>query len=95
MKGQKAWPNAMSGLVVTLSEERTLASQALAALKTHPDITVGELSGRWAPIALEGSNARPVYQWIEGLSGVEFVDVVFVSFPDPASPETNTLSNES
>jgi len=81
MKGEKAWPNTVSGLLITMSEDSSLRQETLEALQHHPCLTVGEPNQRWVPVALEHEDARPVHRWIEALPGVDLVDVVFVGLP--------------
>lgn len=73
----------VSGLLLTLNESPELRSGAVAAMLSRPDLTVGAASGRWLPVALEAeddSASRAAHDWLAALPGVDFVDVVHVSF---------------
>ena len=80
----------VSGLVITLNaqaEARSLAAEAIAA---HPAIHAGELKDRWLPVAVEAkdqSECYAVHAWLEALEGVDYVDVVSISF-DPGADTT-------
>lgn len=74
-----------SGLVLTLNADAALAEQAVASLRTRPEFTPGERSARWLPVALEAADddaSRVAHDWLNALSGVDFVDVVYVNFED-------------
>lgn len=74
----------VSGLLVTLA--RTSDRQTLIkAVRSRSELTVGELNDRWLPVALEArddAHSRELHDWIGAQPGVEFVDVVSVSFED-------------
>ena len=72
-----------SGLVVTLSSNAALATQAAAAIAGRVEFTVGERSDRWLPVAMEArddAQSRELHDWIGSLQGVEYVDVTSVHF---------------
>ncbi|MBI5802714.1 MAG: hypothetical protein HZA92_18585 [Verrucomicrobia bacterium] len=72
-----------SGLIITLQPELATQAAAIARLRTRPELTLGELSQRWLPAALEtrdDSDSREIHDWLTALPGVAFVDVVSVSF---------------
>ncbi|MBM3840496.1 MAG: hypothetical protein FJ398_21540 [Verrucomicrobia bacterium] len=82
-----------SGLVITLSSDPALADQAVAEMRTRPELTAGERHVRWLPLAMEArddAHSRELHDWLRTLPGVEFVDVVSVNFndedPSPAHP---------
>ena len=89
-----------SGLVLTLSGDVALADQAVASLRLRPEFTPGEGNDRWLPVALEVADdaaSRAAHDWLNSLTGVEFVDVVYVDFSDdneaPASA-TSEVTHE-
>lgn len=74
-----------SGLVLTLTADAALASQACEALRSRPEITLGERNQRWLPIAAEAEGvaaSRDLHDWLSALPGVEYVDVVEVNFEE-------------
>lgn len=90
----------ISGLLLTLSADPTLAAGVAPALAGRDDVTVGTARERWLPLALEAPDdggCRLAHDWLRALPGVEFVDVVSVHFDDAALPaETSSpLPHES
>lgn len=72
-----------SGLIITLQPEPATQANVLARLRARPELTLGELSQRWLPAALEthdDAESREVHDWLMALPGVAFVDVVSVNF---------------
>ena len=82
----------INGLLVTLSPESAPEREAVARrLGARRELAVGELTGRWLPVAMEATDdahAREIHDWIGALPGVDYVDVVSVSFDDDASALT-------
>lgn len=79
-----------SGLVLTLSSDPVQAGRARAALQARSELTLGQPSQRWLPLVAETTDVRAgrdLHEWLSGVPGVEFVDVVHVSFEesDPSS----------
>ena len=76
----------INGLLVTLSPESIPEREAIVRrLGERCELTVGELTGRWLPVAMEATDdahAREIHDWMGAQAGVEFVDVVSVSFDD-------------
>ena len=75
-----------SGLVLTLSANATLAAEAIANVKARPEFTPGEHNDRWLPLAMEARDddaSRELHDWLHALPGVDYVDVVSVSFEEP------------
>lgn len=77
---------ALSGLVVTLSQDEKEAESALAAISAHDAITTEKLLGRYLPIAIEAVDTRHIHRWLESLAGVIYVDVVFCSTQPFSNP---------
>jgi len=78
-----------SGLVVTLSKIPTQARAAIAAIHARAEFTLGELADRWLPLAMEAADeeeSERLHDWLRGLEGIEFVDVVHVSFDEQVNP---------
>lgn len=74
-----------SGLVLTLSRDGALTSDAIATLGARSEITPGERYGRWLPVAMEAHDddaSRDLHDWLQSLPGVEYVDVVSVNFDE-------------
>ena len=73
----------ISGLVITLNPEESLAATAMAAVATRREFVVGERNGRWLPVAMEArddAQSRELHDWLQSLDGVDFVDVASVNF---------------
>jgi hypothetical protein len=86
---------ALSSLIFTLSAAPELQAAAIAALASHPGLTLGEHQSRWIPGVLESTSPRDAFRDFERIPGVELVEVVYVevtapqSDPDEASPGVN------
>lgn len=76
----------INGLLVTLAPQSWTKCEAIARrLAGRKELSIGELNDRWLPIAMEATDdthARELHDWIGAQPGVEFVDVVSVSFDD-------------
>jgi nitrate reductase NapAB chaperone NapD len=73
----------VSGLVVTLTPEPRRREEALAAIGREPCIEVGASeAGRLAIVVdtVSSEDDRQVWEWLNALPGVEFVDVALVGF---------------
>ena len=79
MSKQRPWLTALSSLVVTLNDDPELAASTISSIAAHESITAEEPVGDYLPIAIEAADARPIHQWLESLTGVRYVDVVFCS----------------
>lgn len=82
-----------SGLVVTLSSDPVIAAQALDALRARPELMLGDLNQRWLPVAAEVSDVgagRDLHDWLSELPGVDFVDVMHVSFDETETATTSS-----
>lgn len=81
----------VSGLVLTLSANGGTAAEAISALKARPEIECEAPRGNKLPVAvdtLDRTKDQALWRWINELPGVDFIDVVFISFPeDEDSPE--------
>lgn len=83
-----------SGLVLTLNADPAVARQAQALLQSRPELTLGECNQRWLPLVAETPDvpaSRDLHDWLNQLPGVEFVDVVHVSFEDAESPNPTSM----
>lgn len=84
-----------SGIVITLSRDSGLADEVIRDLGKHAQIEMGDLKGKYLPAVISARNDRDlrlVHRHIESLSGVDYVDVVFVSYDQYSneSSEDNT-----
>lgn len=74
----------INGLLVTLTPQSRAKCEAIARqLAGRAELSIGELNDRWLPVAMEAADdahARELHDWIGAQAGVEFVDVVSVSF---------------
>ena len=77
---------AISGLVITLTDDPTLRARAMTAIEGEDRITVGERKKNRLPVVLETKSSQQgshlVREKLMDLEGVEFVDVVTVDFRD-------------
>jgi hypothetical protein len=76
---------AISGLILTLSNDKELRDGALAKLAEEPDLRVGTPTGAYLPAVLEARDVRGCEAFCErllGVTGVEFVNVVSVDFSE-------------
>lgn len=73
------------GAILTLSEEAPARDSALAFLREHPAITLGEPQLLGWPVAIEtGSRAEEKAVWneLEAWPGILFATVVYNDFSD-------------
>lgn len=77
----------ISGLVLVLANPCEAEALARVLQIQEPRLEFGELQGDRMPCVLETVDARTseeVHQWLLSQPGVLAVDVVFVSFDEPA-----------
>lgn len=77
----------ISGLVITVANSAAAEDLARALLTQEPRLEVGELQRDRLPCVLETADSqesKAVHDWLLGQPGVLGVDVVFVSFEEPA-----------
>jgi hypothetical protein len=86
----------ISGLVITLSADMALAAQVIETLRARHEFLPGQPNDRWLPVAMEAPDdavGRHLHDWLQGLHGVEYVDVVSVHFEENetsrVAPEVN------
>lgn len=79
MKQKRPWQTELSSLVISLSNDAELAAKTVREIADNAAITVEKQIGDYLPIAIESTDARLIYQWLESLPGVRYVDVVFCS----------------
>jgi hypothetical protein len=73
----------ISGLLITLNADESLAAEALAAVSGREEFTPGLRHGRWLPVVMEArddAQSRELHDGLQALAGVDFVDVVYVDF---------------
>lgn len=73
----------VSGLVLTLGDA---PGAALDALRTHPEIELGERFAAKQPIVVDTQTRardREVWDWLRALPGVLHVDVACIHFDPP------------
>lgn len=79
---------AVSGLIVTLTEDAELAAAALRAISRDARFTLNEaVVDRRVAVVLDTPDPtadRAANDWLRALRGVEFVDVVLVYLDDAA-----------
>ena len=75
----------VSGLVVTLADQSGVRENAINAIRNEPRIEIGVTqSGRMAIVVDTASDEedKQLWQWLNRLPGVAFVDVVMVGFEE-------------
>lgn len=75
----------VSGLVVTLAKEPERRVRALEALQRDPRIHCGDAHGLRLPVVTETTTlgeGESLFEALRDLDGVEYVDVVSVSFEE-------------
>lgn len=91
----------ISGLIVHLSENRTLQHAALAAMREHPALELGEQRRNQLALVVESAceeEDRLTWEWLHALPGVTMVVVAFVHFDEPdeeAKSQPNSLAETS
>jgi len=84
----------ISGLVLSLSEQHSLREHALEALRHEPRIEIGARDSLRVAIVCDtacGEEDKQLWNWLQQLPGIVFVDVVMVGFDDDStSNEINT-----
>lgn len=83
----------INGLLLTLSQDIQLSSDAIEKLTSHPAIEVGERNQMWLPIVAEATGTRQsheIHEWVESLAGVTKVDVIMASVEDKKTTLTNS-----
>jgi nitrate reductase NapAB chaperone NapD len=76
-------PMPISGLLITLDCDPSKRAEALAALRQHPAIDIGEGEAHRVPIVVDTPSSdedRAVWDWLHDQPGVAFVDLVYVHF---------------
>lgn len=71
------------GLLVSFESP---SSHVVDRLRAHPAMTVGEVTDRWLPVAVEADDdaiCREYHDWIAAQPGVAYVDVVHVNIEEP------------
>jgi len=83
-----------AGLLLSLDPQEPVGRLS-ARLVAGGAVFPGAVEGSWLPVAVEAEDdagLRELHDWIAGLPGVAFVDVVHVSFEDPSTIDP-TLSS--
>jgi hypothetical protein len=81
----------VNGLLLTLSTDPALAAAARAGISSRQEATLGEASDRWQPLAVDTPDvkaAHDFHEWLEALTGVEQVDVIYVGLDESLPHET-------
>ena len=72
---------AIAGLVITLSGDPAASEEAWRAMEGHELLSLGKPNGRKVPVVADAPSQEDdmaVWQWLNELNGVEYVDVVYV-----------------
>ena len=71
----------ISGLVIHLSSDKTLRSQALAEMQRRSGVELGDRMDMRLPVVVESTadcSAKETAEWVKNLPGVVHADVTFV-----------------
>ena len=83
----------ISGLVVFLSEDSETRVHALEAIAADARIEVGEFVAGKMSLAVETNSSaedREIWDWLNNLPGVAFVQVAFIAFEGGDAPAAET-----
>lgn len=78
----------INGLLVTLSSDPELATEACERIRGRAGLESGERQERWLPLVADTGGdreARDLHAWLEALPGVEQVGVILVGL-DESNP---------
>ncbi|MCC5785710.1 MAG: hypothetical protein JJU33_03305 [Phycisphaerales bacterium] len=87
----------VSGLILSLSDDRRLRDGALEAINQHNAVSLGEMQGLRLPIVVDTADSdadREVWKWLHELPGVLFVDLVCTDASDDAPQDTNETQTD-
>jgi hypothetical protein len=82
----------ISGLVVTLADNPVLQQAALAAMREHPALELGERRCNQVALVVESAceeEDRLIWEWLHALPGVAMVVVAFIHFDDEPGAESD------
>jgi len=75
----------ISGLMLTLADDASLAGEALGAIAGERRIEVGDREQHRLAVVVDTRTReedQQLWRWLNDLPGVRFVDVVYVTFED-------------
>ena len=87
----------MSGLLITLAEDPVARQNGLAELESNKSFEVGMAHGERLAAVLDTPTAKAnkaAWQWLNTLSGISHVDVVFVSLDEELDDQVQTSNND-
>ena len=76
----------ISGLIVSLAPEDASRHQAIDAIESEPRIDVGVIESLRMSIVVDTKSSeedKVVWNWLQDLPGVVFIDVAMVGFETP------------
>lgn len=87
----------IASVVATLSDDAGRLEKTLGQFRSSPQIQVGDVTdaSRRIPMTIDSpdrDDIEVVTRWIQGCSGVLFVDVVFVHFEDSQEVPPNACN---
>ena len=83
----------ISGLVVTLTDNPVLQQAALAAMREHPALELGERTRNQIALVAESAceeEDRLIWEWLHALPGVAMVVVAFIHFDDEPGDDSDS-----
>ncbi len=81
----------VNGLLVTLTSDCRQAESVRALISSRSGVSLGPARDRWQPLAVDTADvksAHDFHEWLEALTGVEQVDVIYVGFDQPIPTKT-------
>ena len=75
----------INGLLVTLSSDPELATEACERIRERSGVEAGERQDRWLPLVADTGDdgeARALHAWLEALRGVDQVGVILVGLDE-------------
>lgn len=87
----------VSGLVLTLSRNETDRASALAALRDHPALALGEAAAHRLPVVADTPDSvqdQALWDWLRELPGVLFVDLVCTDSSADDAPASECTVDE-
>lgn len=85
----------VSGLVVSFTDQPDLAAKAVDAIRDEPRIEIGVTDSRRMAIVIDTATSdddKQLWNWLQGLPGVAFVDLVMVGFEDSTASGSSLSS---
>ena len=86
----------VSGLVVSFTDQPALREKAMDAIRDEPRIEIGVAKSRRMAIVIDTASSdedKQLWNWLQELPGVVFVDVVMVGFEESTASGSSLSSS--